>query len=67
MSTTENTSTDFGFDGLCPTALAQGVEVAGDPTITSEYDGTTYAFVAADAKDAFDADPAGILGAIEAR
>ena len=60
-----HTTTEFGFDGLCPTALAQGVEVAGDPSITSEYEGIRYAFVAADAKEAFDADPAGILAAIE--
>ncbi|MEO1062282.1 MAG: hypothetical protein AAFZ07_12760 [Actinomycetota bacterium] len=59
------TDTDFEFDGLCPTALAQGVEVAGDPTITSTYEGRSYAFVAQDAKDAFDADPAGILAAID--
>ena len=55
--------TTFEFDGLCPTALAQGVEVAGDPAITSTHDGKRYAFVAADAKEAFDADPAGILAA----
>ncbi len=65
MSTTNANNTDFGFDGLCPTALAQGVEVAGDPSITSEHDGVRYAFVAADAKEAFDADPAAILAAID--
>ncbi|MEO1059233.1 MAG: hypothetical protein AAFY28_20190 [Actinomycetota bacterium] len=56
--------TTFEYDGLCPTALAQGVEVQGDPAITSTYEGRNYAFVAQDAKDAFDADPAGILAAI---
>ncbi len=63
MSDTD--TTEFEFDGLCPTALAQGVEVAGDPAVTSEYEGKRYAFVAQDAKDAFDADPAGILAAID--
>lgn len=57
----------FEFDGLCPTALAQGIEVAGDPAVTSTHEGRTYAFVAPDAKDAFDADPAGILAAIAER
>lgn len=62
-----DTTNEFEFGGLCPTALAQGVEVAGDPTITSTYEGHRYAFVAADAKEAFDADPAGTLAAIEQR
>ncbi len=62
-----NTTSEFEFDGLCPTALAQGVEVAGDPDVTSTHEGRRYAFVAVDAKEAFDADPAGILAAIDAR
>ena len=61
---TETTTSDFALGGLCPTALAQGIEVAGDPTVTSTHDGLTYAFVAQDAKDAFDADPTAILDAI---
>lgn len=46
---------------LCPTALAMGKQIKGDPTIFSVHEGAIYLFVNEDAKAAFDADPVSIL------
>ena len=49
------------YDGLCATALAQGMKVESDPTLFTVHEGQTYLFSNAEAKAMFDKDKAGII------
>ncbi len=52
--------------GYCPVAyVGMQKAVAGDPKVTSEVDGKTYAFVNEGARKAFDADPKKFVSAIQ--
>lgn len=52
------------LEGYCPVAYhAVNAPVRGRPEFTTTHDGVTYWFVSADAKDAFDVDPAKYLPA----
>lgn len=47
-----------GYDSWCATAMAMGQKVKSDPTLFTLHGGVTYLFSNAEAKTAFDADPA---------
>jgi YHS domain-containing protein len=49
------------YDGFCATAAAMGKKVAADPTLFSVFRGRVYLFSSAEAKAAFDKDPAGTV------
>jgi YHS domain-containing protein len=56
----------MGYEGWCATAVAYGKLVPSDPTLFTVYQGRTYLFANADAKKAFDADPAGMVAKVNA-
>ncbi len=56
----------IGFEGWCATGVALGKKLESDPTLFVIRDGVTYLFSSADAKKAFEADPAGTLAKAEA-
>lgn len=49
------------YDGLCATAVAQGMKVDSDPTLFTVHEGQTYLFSNAEAKAMFDQDKAGFI------
>ncbi len=51
----------IGYDSWCATAMAMGQKVPSDPRLFTVHAGRTYLFSTADAKKAFDADPAGFV------
>lgn len=49
------------YDGLCATAIAQGMKVESDPTLFTVHAGSTYLFSNKEAKAKFDKDKAGTI------
>jgi YHS domain-containing protein len=45
------------YDGLCAVAMATGERVPSDATLPSRFDGRTFHFSSAEAKQMFDAEP----------
>lgn len=56
----------IAYDGWCTTGVAFGKKLESDPTLFVIRDGVTHLFSSADAKKAFEADPAGMLAKAEA-
>lgn len=57
----------IAYDGLCATNVALGKRVKSDPTLFVLRDGLTYLFSSAEARRAFEADPAGTIAKADAR
>ena len=54
------------YDGLCATAVAQGMKLPSDPTLFTIHNGRAYLFSAAEAKAMFDRDKAGTISKADA-
>jgi len=54
------------YDGLCATAVAQGMKLLSDPTLFTIHNGRAYLFSAAEAKAMFDRDKAGTISKADA-
>jgi YHS domain-containing protein len=55
------------YDGLCATAVAQGMKLQSDPKLFAIHNGKAYLFSDAEAKAMFDNDKAGIIAKADAQ
>jgi YHS domain-containing protein len=54
------------YDGLCATAVAQGMRLQSDPRLFTVHNGRAYLFSNAEAKAMFDKDASGIIAKADA-
>jgi YHS domain-containing protein len=54
------------YDGLCATAVAQGMKLASDPKLFAVHNGRAYLFSNAEAKTMFEKDKSGIIAKADA-
>jgi len=55
------------YDGLCATAVAQGMRLQSDPKLFTVHNGKAYLFSNAEAKTVFDKDKAGVIAKADAQ